>query len=203
MQAIALVIGSAVAQLLVAALYILTGSCSMQPENYGPVVAAIGMGLAAAGFLDLGSTAYWIRELASVRITHESLDSKVFTRLVITAGIAIVVILGSLVVAPKFVAVGVLTFSTSIAQSAFVPIRAQMRSESVAWLMVLGRVVAVALFGLQVHAGVGHGLALWTSLAIGDLAAAACAVADAGRRSAGNQDLSAEQSLGRLQVVRG
>jgi O-antigen/teichoic acid export membrane protein len=175
-QAIALVIGSAVAQLLVAALYILTAR-SMQPENYGPVVAAIGMGLAAAGFLDLGSTAYWIRELASVRITHESLDSKVFTRLVITAGIAIVVILGSLVVAPKFVAVGVLMLSTSIAQSAFVPIRAQMRSESVAWLMVLGRVVAVALFGLQVHAGVGHGLALWTSLAIGDLAAAACAVA--------------------------
>ncbi|HPZ14621.1 MAG TPA: hypothetical protein PLK04_10340 [Bacillota bacterium] len=175
-QAIALVIGSAMAQLLVAALYILTAR-SMRPEDYGPIVTAIGMGLAAAGFLDLGSTAYWIRELASLRITHESLDSKVFTRLVIAAGIAIAVIVGSLIVAPKFAATGVLILSTSIAQSAFVPIRAQMRSESVAWLMVVGRIVAVALFGLQVYAGVGQGLALWTSLAIGDLASAACAVA--------------------------
>ena len=71
MQALALALGSGAAQVLVAVLYILTAR-NMQPNEFGLVVTAIALGMAGAGFVDLGASSYWIRELASGRERRNS-----------------------------------------------------------------------------------------------------------------------------------
>jgi O-antigen/teichoic acid export membrane protein len=175
-QALALVIGSGVAQLLVAALYILTAR-SMRPDEYGPVVTAIGLGIAGAGFIDLGSSAYWIRELASVRITQDELNARMSMRFLLTLAIAGLVSIAALIAAPAFFATGVLLFTTCAVQTVLVPLRAERRAEAVAWLTVLGRLAAIAIFLGQFAIGFSPGLALWTSLALGDVALIVCALA--------------------------
>lgn len=175
-QALALVFGSGIAQLLVAVLFILTAR-GMRPDEYGPIVTVIGLGMAGAGFVDLGSNAYWIRELASGRITQPELSARASTRFLIALAITAVIVMASLFMAPAFAAAGVLLLTASTAQAVLVPLRADRRAEAVSWLTVLGRAVSVAIFLVQLRVGVEPGLALWTSLALGDIALVLCALA--------------------------
>jgi len=168
------VFGTGVAQLVVSALYILTAR-SMRPDEYGSVVTAIGLGVAGAGFVDLGANAYWGRELASSRITQQSLNVRVTIRFTIVLVVAAVAVAVSFYAAPVFIATGFVFVTTSIVQTVLVPLRAIQRSESVAWLVLVGRLVAIAIFLGQMAIGVGAGHALWTSLCLGDLVLAVCA----------------------------
>jgi O-antigen/teichoic acid export membrane protein len=167
-QAIALALGSGAAQVLVAVLYILTAR-SMQPVEYGLVVTAIALGMFGAGLVEIGGNSYWVRELASGRITQEQLNPKMATRLLIAFTVAAVVIVVAAFTKPHFIATGVLLLSSMTVAMVLVPLRAARRAELVGLLTVLDRCVAIVAFFLQIALGVEAGLALWTSIAIGDL----------------------------------
>lgn len=168
-QTIALVVGNTTAQILVSILYILTAR-EMQPEQYGPIVTAIALGAAAAGFADLGANAYWIRELASQRMARADFSIRAMIRFVAVLTVAAIVLAVTMIGAPSFAAVGVLLLTTCTSQTVLVPLRAAQRAESVGWLTVLGRVIAIFIFLIQAAFEVDAGTALWTSLALGDLA---------------------------------
>ena len=167
-HALALALGSGMAQILVAILYILTAR-SMEPRDYGLVATAIALGLAGAGFVDLGASEYWIRELASGRETQEKLNPRMITRLLIASAVAAVVIAVAAVTEPHFIATGVLLLTTTTVLAMLVPLRAAFRAELVGWLMVLSRAVSIVAFFVQRAFGVQTGVALWISLAVGDL----------------------------------
>ncbi|KDF00733.1 hypothetical protein Y900_017770 [Mycolicibacterium aromaticivorans JS19b1 = JCM 16368] len=165
-----------IAQLLVAALYILTAR-GMQPDEYGTVVTAIGVGLACAGFIDLGANAYWVRELASQQIAADELNARMASRFLIVLAASAATVVGALIIAPEFVATGFLLSSSTFAQTSLVPLRAAQRSEAVAWLTVVGRVFSVAVFLGQTSMGIPAGVSLWSSLVLGDVTLTLCALA--------------------------
>lgn len=175
-QALALLFGSVTAQLVVASLYILTAR-SMRPDEYGLVITAISLGLAGAGFADLGANAYWVRELASRRITQDDLDARISTRFLIILFVATFGVVAAVLIDPVFVVTGVLLLTASTVQTVLVPLRAAQRSDSVGWLVMFGRLLALVIFLGQTAVGVTPGLVLWTSLAFGDVALAVCAFA--------------------------
>lgn len=166
-QAVALALGSGAAQVLVAVLYILTAR-DMPPAEYGLIATAIVLGLVGAGFLDFGSTPYWIRELASGRTTIELLKPRIATKFIIAFAVAALVVLVAALTESHFIATGVLLLSSTTATLALVPLRAARRAEVVGLLTALGRTVAVIAFFSQIAVGVELGLALWISIAVGD-----------------------------------
>jgi len=172
----ALVVGNGTAQLLVAAMYVLTAR-SMHPDEFGSIVTVIALGVVGAGFADLGANSYWIRELASRRLTQDELNVRVWTRFLVVLAAAVGVAVAAFFVSPMFIFTGVFLVSTSTVQTVLVPLRAAQRSESVGWLIVFGRAVAIAIFLVQTAAGVRPGLALLTSLPLGNLALVMCAYA--------------------------
>lgn len=175
-QVLTLAAGSALAQITGAAIYIFTAR-SMRPEDYGSVITAIGLGIACAGFLDLGTNGYWIRELASSRISLKELGPRISTRIMIVVSVGCSIALAAAFVSPAFVPTGFILITTSASQLAQVPLKAARRSEKVGWLIALGRVLAIAIFFGQISIGFDPGTALWTSLALGDLALAILAMA--------------------------
>ena len=173
-QSLALVLGSGIGQIFTAGLYILTAR-AMSPVEFGPVVTAVAMGGMGAALLDCGSGPYWVRELASRRIAQDELNSRASARFVIALVLAAVVVIVALLVAPLFVATGVLMITMSTGQTLLVPLRGAMRAETVAWLVASSRAMSLVFYFGQVALGVTPGLALWTSLALGDLVLAFCA----------------------------
>lgn len=168
-QALILTLGSGLAQVLVAILYILTAR-SMQPAEFGVVATAIALGLAGAAFADLGAGSYWIRELASGRVALPDLYSKMLSRLLYASAIALLVICLAMLTEPQFAAAGVLLLSRTTLLTMFVPLRAARKADLVGWLTILGRVVSVLAFFALMYFGAALGVALWVSLAIGDVA---------------------------------
>lgn len=173
-QAFALALGTGTAQLFVAALYIVTAR-SMRPDEFGPIVTAIALGIAGAGFVDLGTNLYLVREIASGRITQCEQNAKLSTRFLAVSAVAAVVVVAASFVEPTFVATGVLLVTTSTVQAVLIPLRAAQRAELVGALIVLGRTVAFAAFWGQTAIAVSPGIALWTSLAVGDFVLTVCA----------------------------
>lgn len=173
-QALALLIGTGVAQVLVAGLYILTARRTGL-EEYGSIVSAIGLGMAGAGFLDLGSIAYSMRELASQRITQDELNARARTRFAVTAAASSVVLIVAYLTKPVFIATAALLTTTIAVQTILLPLRAFQRAEAVGWLIAFGRLAAIGIFVLQGVLGVAPGLALWSSLALGDVILVVCA----------------------------
>ena len=168
--------GNGIAQVLVAIIYILTAR-SLGPDEFGLVATAIGLGMVGAGFVDLGSNAYWIRELASHRIAQQDLNPRMTTRLILVMAVGGLIVMAACLLEPVFIATGLLLIATTIVQTAVIPLRATQRAESVAWLVVLGRVVAIGAFLMQTALGVSPGVALWTALIFGEIVLAVCALA--------------------------
>lgn len=165
-QAIALAVGSGLAQVMVAIIYVASAR-DAGPEDYGAVAAAIAVGGAAAGFFDFGSNALWIRERAARRLHTSDFNSRAATKTVIAfllflAGGAL-----TLSLAPIYVIACVLFLVTAVTQIMIVPIRAARRGELVAGLSLLERFVSLAIFGLLIVTGVTALAALWISLAVG------------------------------------
>lgn len=167
-QAFTLAIGLGLGQAIIAVLYIVTAR-SMGPAEYGLLVIAITLGIVGAGLVDLGATQYWIRELASDRITQKELNSRMATRLYIVLVTAVIVTAIAMLIAPRFVATGVILFTHSAASSVLVPLSAERKTDFVGWLMIFGRIMStIAFFGL-LSIGAEPGLSLWTSMAFGNL----------------------------------
>jgi O-antigen/teichoic acid export membrane protein len=150
-QAVALALGSGAAQVLVAVIYILTAR-AMQPEDFGVIATAMALGAVGAAVLDFGSNSYWIRELASGRMTRDQLNPKIATRILFACLAATLVVVVASATDPRLVATGVL------------------RAELVGLLTAMNRAVSIIAFFLLRWLGVDAGHALWISIALGDLA---------------------------------
>lgn len=167
-QALALASGSGVAQVLVAVIYIFTAR-HMKPEEFGLIATAIALGMVGAGFVDLGTTSYWIRELASGRSTQEHLNPRMVTRLLVAFAVAAAVVAVAIFTKPQMIAAGVLLLSASTVGMILVPLRAAQRAKLVGLLTALDRTVAIIIYFALLALGVGPGTALWISIAVGDL----------------------------------
>lgn len=168
-QAVALALGSGAAQVLVAVIYILTAR-EMQPVDFGVIATALSLGAVGAAVLDFGSNSYWIRELASGRLTRAQVNPKIATRLLVALATAVIVVAVAIVADQRFIATGVLLLSTTAVTVQLVPLRAARRAELVGLLTVMNRAVSIVVFfGMHVL-GVEAGQALWISIALGDLA---------------------------------
>lgn len=163
-----LAFGTGIAQLLVSVLYILTAR-AMRPDEYGLIISSISLGIAIAGFTDFGANQYWVRELASQRLSHEALNARASTRFAIVLTLALATAIFTLTFAPAFLATAVLLLSTSTVQTVLVPLRAIQRSESIGWLVILGRAISLTIFFALTHLQLSPAVALWASLALGDL----------------------------------
>lgn len=166
-QTVALALGTVVAQLLMAVLFILTAR-AMDPAEFGTVVTTIALGMVGAGLLDLGSSSYWIRELASGRTSLDELMPKLAAKFFIACGIAVVSTVVSAILYPRFIAAGLLLLSTSTIGTVLVPLRAARRTELVGLLTALDRLAAVSIYFTLTSIGVGPGDGLWISIVLGD-----------------------------------
>lgn len=154
--------------MLVAVLYVLTAR-SMPPAEYGILATAVALGMIGGGFIDLGSSPYWIRELASGRITLEQLQAQVTTKFVAACAVAILIVLVASFKDPTFIATGVLLLTSTTVIMVLVPLRAARRARAVGVLTAVDRTVAVIAYFALLAVGVELGPALWISLAVGDL----------------------------------
>lgn len=173
-QTLLLATSSAIGQIIVATLYIWTARNEL-PESFGPVVAAIAIGTTLAGFIDFGSNSFWVRELATGRMHHTALGTLMGNK-------AFVCILVCLTWGGSFFAViphmqlwiaAPIAFSLVMSQSFVVPLRAAGRSDLVAATLVADRIVAVSVFAILLFSGAEAAVALWISMTVGPLAAAA------------------------------
>lgn len=167
-QAVALALGSGTAQVLVAVIYIFTAR-AMQPDEFGVVATAMALGAFGAALLDIGANSYWVRELASGRLSQEQLNPRMATRLVIAFGVAAIVIAVALAIDSRFIATGVLLLSTTAVTVMLVPLRAARRAEFVGVLTVADRAVAIVAFFAFLALGIDAGHALWIGIVLGDV----------------------------------
>jgi len=167
-QAVALALGSSAAQVLVAVIYIFTAR-AMQPDDFGVVATAMALGAVGAALLDFGANSYWVRELASGRLTQEQLNPRMATRLSVAMAAAGIVIAAAVVTDTRFIATGVLLLSTTAVTIMLVPLRAARRAEFVGVLTVIDRAVAIVAFFMLLAVGVDAGHALWIGIALGDV----------------------------------
>lgn len=172
-QAIMLAGTTGLAQLITAAMYIVAAR-GVTPREYGLVVTAISIGMAAVGFADFGTNALWIRELARGRLSPGGLGPRLFTKLALIGVCSVVWLLVVLVVSPGSLiwAAGPIAIAILANQTLQVPLRGAGRGDLAAVSVLCDRVSgAIAMVALIV-AGVSTSTALWLSLVLGSLIAA-------------------------------
>ncbi|MDN3496516.1 lipopolysaccharide biosynthesis protein [Planococcus sp. APC 4015] len=174
LQAVLIAGATAIAQVLVAVIYIVTAR-DTDPATYGAVVTAIAVGTSAAGLVDFGSNAFWTREAASGRTPATGLGARVSGKLLLALALAVTATVVTSVVAPAYLAAGAILVAVLLGQTMLIPLRALRRGETVALLVLIERVAAVLLFGLLSAIGVDPTTALWIALALGTLTLAAMA----------------------------
>jgi len=184
-QAVALAAGTAVAQVIVAVMYVLTAR-DAGPASYGQLAAAIALGGSAMGFFDFGTSSYWIRERASGRMDVDDFSARVTKKIAIASFLFVVALAVCVVWFPSFIPACAIFLAGTAGQAALVPLRAARRGEIVALLSITERASALAVFLLLLLCGVDQLDALWISLVAGTLimgAAAYLSARDAGRAS--------------------
>lgn len=169
-QAVALASGTALAQVIVAVMYIITAR-NAGPESYGQVVAAIALGGSALGFFDFGTSAFWIRERASDRMTLETFSARVTRKLSIALVLFAVALIIAIIWFPQFVPSCAVFLAGTVTQTSMVPLRAARRGEVVAMLSIVERAAAVPVFAIALVVKADPLQALWISLTIGTLTA--------------------------------
>ena len=173
-QAMALATSTGIAQILVAVIYVVAARDSA-PAQYGLIVAAIALGVVAAGFLDFGTNTLWVRELATGRMSAEQFGARLLGKLLIAAVVCALWVLFCLVLgAPTALWMAApVTFCLMLNQSMQVALRSARRAEVVALSILTDRLVAVGMFFLFLALGAISRDVLWAALSIGSLAAAA------------------------------
>ncbi|WP_211879769.1 glycosyltransferase [Pseudarthrobacter albicanus] len=172
-QAIALAASTGTAQLVVALLYIWSAR-SAGPESFGVLVASIGIGTAAVGFLDFGTNSYWSREVAIGRMSLDLLGRRIASKIVFAAMLATAWVLICLWFIPgTFLWIASpIAFSSLLNQSFQVSLRGIARGDLVSFSILSDRLVALLAFGAMVLGGVSIIDCLWLSLTLGSLWAA-------------------------------
>ncbi|TFD49819.1 lipopolysaccharide biosynthesis protein [Cryobacterium frigoriphilum] len=173
-QALALAASTGSAQVLVAVIYVVAARDS-SPAQYGLIVAAIAIGIVAAGFLDFGTNTLWVRELTTGRLTTRQFGARLLGKLIIAAVICLFGALAAVLIFPQtalWMAAPV-TFCIMLNQSMQVALRGARRAEVVALSIVTDRLVAVGAFFVLIALGGTSRDVLWAALSIGSLAAAA------------------------------
>ena len=146
-QAVALAAGTALAQVIVAVMYIVTAR-DAGPESYGQLVAAIALGGSALGFFDFGTSAFWIRERASGRMTLETFSARVTRKLSVALALFTLATIVALIWFPHFVPSCAIFLAGTATQTAMVPLRAARRGEVVAILSIVERAAALPVFAV-------------------------------------------------------
>ncbi len=181
-QALLLAAATGIAQVLVAALYLLAAR-GVSPSDFGSTVSAIALGTAAAGFIDFGTNNHWTRELARRAITDQLFVDRLCSKIVLTVTAAAAWSICSLLLAPssQIWLAGPITVALVVNQAYQVPLRSAARGELVAVVVLADRVCATALFFAMLLLGVRAPVSLWIALTAGSLIAAVVARRLAGR----------------------
>ena len=169
-QAVALAAGTALAQVIVAVMYIVTAR-DAGPESYGQLVAAIALGGSALGFFDFGTSAFWIRERASGRMTLETFSARVTRKLSVALALFTLATIVALIWFPHFVPSCAIFLAGTATQTAMVPLRAARRGEVVAILSIVERAAALPVFAVALLSHADALQSLWISLTVGTLTA--------------------------------
>lgn len=169
-QSVTLALGTGVAQVLLAVMFILAAR-SMSPADLGEVATALAIGTLLAGLLDFGTNSYWVRQLTSRRMSMSDLapfrTGKLMSVVVVTTTFGV----GAWAFVPSdaWVAAPVAAL-LALAQSNQAILRAEARSHLVALSLLIDRVVALATFlVLQSALELPVGDSLWLAVCFGTL----------------------------------
>lgn len=171
-QAVLLAATTGLAQLLLAALYIVTARATV-PAKYGVMVAAIAVGLSAVAFIDFGTNSYWIREIAQSRIRVDELSRRVTGKLTVAAVFAAswTIILGTCAPNSMLWVAGPICMTGIWNQTLQVPLRGLARNDLVALNVLSDKVTASLMFVALRGSGMATVDRLWLSLVAGSLCA--------------------------------
>ena len=171
-QTLLLAFSTGVGQVIVAGLYIWTARL-VGPDDFGPAVAAIGIGSTIAGFLDFGSNNLWVREVAASRLGLAAVGRRLCSKLFFSTIAISIWALAFLLLSPSSLLwiAAPIAVSLVLSQSFTVPLRAAGRSDLVAVSMLTDRLVAGAGFAAMQLAGVPPTTALWLAMTTGPIAA--------------------------------
>lgn len=171
-QALFLAASTGTAQVLVALLY-LVAAREVSPSEFGSTVSAIALGTAAAGFVDFGTNNHWTRELARRALADQAFVNRLFSKLAITVGAALLWCAGVAILLPGSALwlAGPITVALVANQAYQVPLRSAARGELVALVILADRVFASVLFFAMVTAEVPAPTALWIALSAGSIGA--------------------------------
>lgn len=169
-QAIALALGAALSQVLVALLYINAARAS-SPSEYGIVVSAIALGNALVGFIDFGSNSLWVRELASQELSIDEVGTRAVIKLLIVGLIGVVATAASCLWLPQFVFAPAVLAAVAYVQTMVVPLRSERRGIAVSVILLTERAAAAAIYVVAILAGANPLVALIPALVSGSILA--------------------------------
>jgi O-antigen/teichoic acid export membrane protein len=161
----------ALAQAAAAIMYVLAAR-TLGPETYGNAAVLLGIAVAVAGILDLGSNSHALREIATGRMTHAEARGRALSKAALTGGICLFALLLTDIITA---AVHALAYSAAalsalmqFSQSLQNELRAESRAGVAAGALLLDRVSALLIVAFMVvfFPQVGQ-VSLWVALIIG------------------------------------
>ncbi|MFZ7086697.1 lipopolysaccharide biosynthesis protein [Curtobacterium sp. RRHDQ10] len=170
-QIVSMAGASAIAQILIAVLYLVAARVS-SPAQYGVVVAAIALGQSGAGFFNFGTNELWVRDLARGKLDRQTFSCRLSSKLILAFLAALSWAFVQYLIAPSmewwWVGPGI-AFSTIFTQSLQVPLRAAARGHISAFSQIVDKAISGLIMGggLALHAEVLPSLAI--SLIVGPL----------------------------------
>ncbi|MCU6479907.1 lipopolysaccharide biosynthesis protein [Arthrobacter sp. A2-55] len=172
-QSVALAAAAAVAQLLVALIFVLAAR-GTDPESLGRVVSMIAIGVTLAGIIDFGSNARITRDIARGDQSHQSISRQLMTKILIYSSICILLglLFGILFDGSEIWPCAILAFATITGQTLQSPIRGLRRAHIVGIVMLIDRICVLIVFTCLTFSGVDSASSLWISLSIGPIVAA-------------------------------
>jgi O-antigen/teichoic acid export membrane protein len=170
-QAVFLAGATGFSQLLVALIYLFAARGS-DPSTFGLAVAAIALGTAAAGFIDFGTNAHWVREVARGHMERVELGGRLSGKLFVAlaVGVAWAAVSALLFPGAQLWTAAPIMCSILISQTSQVPLRGAARGDLVAISIVVDRAIAAGVFFALIALGAAPSSALWIALVAGALA---------------------------------
>ncbi|MDN4490648.1 polysaccharide biosynthesis C-terminal domain-containing protein [Demequina sp. SYSU T00068] len=169
-QALWLVGSTVIAQAIFAVVYLLAARGGT-PAEFGAAAAAAALGTAAAGYIDFGSNALWVRESARGKLRPTTIASLVLSKNIVAATLAIAWIAATLTLfadTPLWVA-GTSAFALVWSQTWQVPLRGAALIGRVSIAVIADRAVALAVLGGLLASGRSVAVAFGAALLIGPL----------------------------------
>ena len=172
-QAVMLASATGIAQLIVAGMYI-GAARSASPAQFGFVVAAVAIGNAAVGFLDFGTNALWVRELARGKLAQQRLGHAALSKLLIGLALGVLWVPLTFVLLPRSVywIAAPIALALLANQTMQVSLRGIGRADLVAWSILTDRVIGGSVLTGLFLIGLPPFTTLWIALSAGSMGAA-------------------------------